>query len=118
MNYVVTQDECVAELYIDRGKGGEEENKAIFDQLFEHKNEIDSAFAESLSWERLEGKRACRIRHSQSVGGYRSSEEQWPAFQDNIIKNMDRLEKALRPYLKQLKLNASDNASVLGERAD
>jgi hypothetical protein len=106
LNYVVTQDDCAAELYIDRGKDAEEENKAVFDQLFAHKAEIDAAFGEELSWERLEGKRACRIRHTQTGGGYRSPEDQWPAIQDAIIKDMDRLEKALRPHLKQLKLNA------------
>ena len=106
LNYVITQDECAAELYIDRGKDGEEENKSIFDQLFANKDKIDAAFGEALSWERLEGKRACRIRHTQSGGGYRTPEEQWPALQDAIIQDMDRLEKALRPYLKQLKLNA------------
>ena len=106
LNYVVTQDECAAELYIDRGKDAEEENKAIFDQLFDHKAEIDTAFGKPLSWERLEGKRACRIRHTQTGGGYRSPEDQWPAIQDAAIKDMDHLEKALRPHLKQLKLNA------------
>jgi hypothetical protein len=105
-NYVVTQDECAAELYIDRGKDATEENKAIFDQLFAHKHEINAAFGEPLSWERLEGKRACRIRHTQTGGGYRSPEDQWPILQDAIIKDMDRLEKALRPHLKQLKLSA------------
>src|SRR2546422_106034 len=35
LNYTVTQDSCAAELYIDRGKGAEEETKAIFDQLTE-----------------------------------------------------------------------------------
>jgi len=106
LNYVVTQDECKAELYIDRGKDAEEETKSIFDQLFANKAKIDEAFGESLSWERLEGKRACRIRHTQSSGGYRTPEEQWTALQDAIIQDMDRLEKAVRPYLKQLKLNA------------
>jgi hypothetical protein len=90
--------------YIDRGKDAEEETKSIFDQLFAHKAEIDAAFGGALSWERLDGKRACRIRHTQA-GGYRSSEEQWPALQEAIIKAMDRLEKALRPHLKQLKLS-------------
>jgi hypothetical protein len=105
-NYVVTQDECAAELYIDRGKDSEQENRSIFDQLYAHKEDIDAAFGEALSWERLEGKRACRIRHTQTGGGYRSPEDQWTALQDAIVKDMDRLEKALRPHLKQLKLNA------------
>lgn len=69
LNYVVTQDECAAELYIDRGKDAEDENKAIFDQLQAKQSDIEKAFGASLSWERLEGKRACRIRKTQSLGG-------------------------------------------------
>lgn len=106
LNYVVTQDECAAELYIDRGKDAETENKSIFDQLEAHRAEIEKAFGVSLSWERLDGKRACRIRYTQAGGGYRSPEDNWPKIQDGIIGAMDRLEKALRPHLKQLKLNA------------
>ncbi len=103
-NYVVTQDECAAELYIDRGKDADAENKAIFDQLHGRKDVIESNFGQPLSWERLEGKRACRIRHTQTSGGYRTPEEYWPSVQDGIIKSMDHLEKALSPHLKQLKL--------------
>jgi hypothetical protein len=105
LNYLVLQDECGAELYIDRGKGCEEENKSIFDQLFAHKMEIENAFGGPLSWERLEEKRACRIKYYQTGGGYRSPEEEWPKLQDSIISAMNRLEVALRPFLKQLKLS-------------
>jgi hypothetical protein len=102
-NYFVTQDECGAELYIDRGKDLEAQNKAIFDQLEAHRREIEDSFGGQLSWERLEGKRACRIRYS-APGGYRSPEEQWPALQDAVIHKMKRLEQALRPWLNQLKI--------------
>lgn len=102
LNYTVTQDTCVAELYIDRGKDSEEENKSIFDQLAAHKDEIESAFGGPLRWERLEGKRACRISYAQTGGGYRSPEETWPTLLDGIIGVMDRLEKALRPFINDL----------------
>lgn len=105
-NYVVLQEECAAELYIDRGKDADQENKSIFEQLVAHKPEIESAFGGPLSWEKLDGKRACRIRHTQTTGGYRSPEDKWPILQDAIVSQMDHLEKALRPYLKQLKLSA------------
>ena len=48
----------------------------------------------------------CVALTSPSVFAYRTPEAQWPALQETIIRDMDRLEKALRPYLKQLKLNA------------
>jgi hypothetical protein len=46
-----------------------------------------------------------RIKYAQEGGGYRAPEDQWPAMQDGIIAAMTRLEQALRPFLKQLKLN-------------
>jgi hypothetical protein len=106
LNYVVTQDECAAELYIDRGKDAQAENEAIFDQLHSHKLAVEQAFGGALSWQRLDGKRACRIRHTHTGGGYRSPEEDWPALHDHIAGAMDRLDKALRPFLKQLTLGA------------
>jgi hypothetical protein len=102
-NYSVIQDECGAELYIDRGEA--EENKSIFDQLYANQAAVEKAFGGPLSWERLEGKRACRIKFTRE-GGYRSPEEDWSAIQDAIIDAMNRLEHAVRPYLKQLKLSA------------
>jgi len=104
LNYVVSQDTCSAELYIDRGKDSDTENKDIFDQLFLHKEEVEKAFGGALSWERLDGKRACRIKYTQQGGGYRSKDDDWPGLQDGIINAMDRLEKALRPQLKTLRL--------------
>lgn len=71
-NYTVIQEDCGAVLYIDRGNGSEVENEAIFDQLAAAKAEIDKAFGGELSWERLDGRRACRIRASVP-GGYRIS---------------------------------------------
>jgi hypothetical protein len=105
-NYVVMQDECRVELYIDRGKDSNEENKQIFDQLYANHNPIEKAFGTTLVWERLEGRRACRISYTRQEGGYRSPEEQWPEIQDKTIHDMDRFEKALQPYLRQLKVSS------------
>jgi len=105
LNYVVLQEECCVEIYIDRSKDAEEENKQIFDQLQANRPSIDAAFGEPLSWERLDSKRACRVRYTRTGGGYRSPDSEWPAIQDAIILAMDRLEKAFRPFLKQLRIN-------------
>ena len=44
LNYVITKDECAAELYIDRGKDAAEENQRIFDQLLDHREDIEKTF--------------------------------------------------------------------------
>ena len=75
-NYVITQRESRVELYIDRGKGTDHENLYIFDQLQQKKLQIEDTFGEPLIWERLEGKRACRIR-ANVQGGYSDPEETW-----------------------------------------
>lgn len=102
-NYSVKQDSRTAELYIDRGKGCEDENKALFDQLEEHKAEIEAAFGGPLNWEGLEGKRACRISLTLADGGYRSADELWPQLQDTQIDAMIRLERAMKPFIQKLK---------------
>jgi hypothetical protein len=105
LNYTVTQDECIAELYIDRGKDSDVENKSIFDQLYAFKDEIQKAVPDRLIWDRLDGRRASRIRINL-LGGYRSPEEEWDDIQAKLVSAMNALEQALKPHLKKLKLGS------------
>jgi hypothetical protein len=104
LNYTVTKNASVVELYIDRGKDTEEENKAIFDKIASHKDKIEKEFGEPLQWQRLEGKRACRIKKQFALGGYRDDEEKWPQIHEAMVEAMIRLEKALKPYIKSIKV--------------
>jgi len=102
-SYAIGQHEGRVELFIDRGaEEGKQANKRIFDRLQEHKGEIEGAFGGALSWQPLEGKRACRIAYATTAGGYRSDEPKWPEIQDSMIEAMMRLEKALIPHLAKL----------------
>lgn len=105
-NYSVTQDGCAAELYIDRGKEFGQENSFIFDQLYANHEAVEKAFGGPLVWDKKEGKRACQLYYLCQRGGYRSPEEEWPVIQDEVIGAMNRLEQALRPFLKQLKISS------------
>jgi len=100
-SYVIRKNEANIELYIDRAKDMESENKVIFDTLSAHKNDIESTFGDALEWDRLETKRACRVKKTIALGGYRD-EDKWDEIQNAMIDAMIRLHKALNPYLKNL----------------
>jgi hypothetical protein len=99
-NYVIIQESGITELYIDRGEA--EENKRIFDHLYLQREKVERAFGGPLSWERLETKRACRIKYTVERGGYRSSETEWPAIQSEMVDAMTKLESAIKPSLDSL----------------
>jgi len=89
-------EETAVELYIDTGD--KDENKEIFDALFAKKQEIEKAFGSSLSWERLDEKRASRIRYTLKEGGL-IDESKWQIIEDAMIGAMDRLSRAVKPHL-------------------
>lgn len=99
-NYSIVQEYGVVELYIDRGDSTE--NKRVFDQISERKSEIESSFGGPLLWERLDLKRASRIKHVIDRGGYRSPETDWPEVQSEMVDAMCRLEHALKPVIDSL----------------
>ena len=63
----------------------------------------ESAFGNPLDWQRLEGKRACRIKFAIDGGG-REDEDKWPEIQKVMVDSMIQLEKAFRPHIKKLKI--------------
>lgn len=105
LNYAITQDQSSAEMYIDRGRDSQDENKRIFDQLLSHRQQIDTSIGKEVSWERLDGKRACRIKITVH-GGYRSPEAEWDGIQNDMADAMNALSQAIAPYLRSLQLGS------------
>ncbi len=103
LNYAVTQNQSSAELYIDRGRDSQDTNKHIFDQLLTHRQQIDAAIGREVSWERLNDRRACRIKITVQ-GGYSSAEADWDAIQNNMADAMNALSQAIATHLPNLQL--------------
>jgi hypothetical protein len=101
-NYVVVQKSAEVMLYIDRGN--QVENKRIFDQLHAQREAMEKAFGGQLVWERLDDKRACRIKQVIETGGYRTPEVHWPELLEELVDAMIRLEAALKRALDGLKV--------------
>jgi hypothetical protein len=91
-----------AEFYVDRGRKGHDQNKHIFDSLHARRQEIETSFGGPLEWQRLDGKRACRICWVQQVG-YALPEEAWARATVAQADAMVRLAKAIEPMLDPLK---------------
>ena len=100
-NLVITKSYGSVELYLDRGRDYPTLNKERFDKLYKNKNQIEKIFGGKLSWERLDKRRASRI--SKKFEGYSLiDKEKWPEAQDKMIDGIIKLEKALKPFIKEL----------------
>ena len=90
------------EVYIDTGDGGQ--NKQLFDSLEKEKLKIENEFGAPLSWERLDGKRACRIAIYRD-GEIDDSSEKLAETKEWIVKNLLQFKKVFpfqfqRPLLE------------------
>jgi Domain of unknown function (DUF4268) len=99
--YSITQHEGEVGFYINLDT--EETNRAILKHLKNHKAEIEKTFGGPLVWYEQEGIRHCRVAHPLEIGGYRDPDDKWPLIQDAMIDAMIRLEKAIKPFLADLR---------------
>ena len=76
-----------------------ESNEAVFDQLKESKEQIESDFGDSLNWDRKEKNIACHIGATSK--GDLSDRDQWEEMIDFMTDAMFRLEHAIKEPLKQ-----------------
>lgn len=100
-NYVVWEHGSAVEVYIDRGKDSQDENKSIFDNLLVNKEKIEEKTGFNLEWQRLDEKRACRIRKSLDLGGIKDPEN-WTAVIESTVDAMIKMELAFKPYIQKV----------------
>jgi hypothetical protein len=97
--YNVLLDHTRLELYINTND--RQLSKFLYDQLVEHRDSIDEAFGEPLSWERLEDKNTSRIACRLELGGW-ADDTTWDAVIPASIDAMIRLESALHEHVQAL----------------
>jgi hypothetical protein len=106
LNYVIRKNNASVELYIDRGRDRDADNIALYAHLERNRSEIEERFDGPLKWERLEGRRACRVSAPLDVGGLQDR-DRWPAIQEAMVDAMIRFDRALRPHLSALPSGAA-----------
>ncbi|MDK2603170.1 DUF4268 domain-containing protein [Vibrio vulnificus] len=111
---IFNQKELRVELWLSRSNG--EENKWLFDQLFEQKDQIDSAFGEPLEWLRLDDKKQSRIQFSCKVEGF--NKDIWHDHISWHLEHMGRLERVLKEPLKKVGEELKQHNFQQGEAYD
>lgn len=98
--FVVGMDSSRVELYI--ASSNVEANERLFNELLLRKGGIKEGFRERLSWERLEGKKSCRVTYRLKTGGA-AEEANWQVTQTTLVDAMVRFERTLLPLVRSLK---------------
>jgi len=99
LNYVVSGRFARAELYIARSS--KEENKFVFDELAKRKQTIEDAFGHALTWERMDDKKASRVKYEKD-GVSIFNREDWPEMTEFMVDAMCRMEGAFRKPLAEI----------------
>ena len=86
-----------AELYID--VGDQEENKALFDELFSRREAIEETAGEALGWERLDDRKASRVSLYCPVEAAVTEEQLWSEIRPWLVDALGTMRRALGPYL-------------------
>jgi len=96
--YVFMKQAARVELYISRSST--EENKFVFDELYKIKEEIEKKFGDTLEWERLDNKKACRVKYEKPFDGY--NKDVWNEMIPFMIESMNKLERAFKEPLAKI----------------
>ena len=91
INLVNKESSIVVELYIN-------DNKALFDSLYEAKDKIEEALEFELDWQRLEGKKASRIKHNIKGLDF-EDHSNYPTLMDETIKKVIIMKKVFKEYI-------------------
>lgn len=102
LNFAVSKTYGRAEIYID--VGDKEKNNKIFDLLNKHFQAHNKEYYDKLVWERLEDKRACRIK--DEIDGNLYDKETWGTMIEYMTDSMVALDKAFRGEIKKAYLES------------
>lgn len=91
INLVNKENKIVLELYIL-------DNKNLFDHIYEDKEKIENTLQMSFSWERLDGKKASRIKHDV-LGLDFSDRSNYPQLMDECIEKILKMRDVFKKYV-------------------
>ncbi|KGJ88384.1 DUF4268 domain-containing protein [Colwellia psychrerythraea] len=82
------------------GRSSKEDNKFMFDWLYEKREQIEQPFEQEIEWLRLDDKKSSRIQLSKAVNG--KDQTNWTDYIDWLVVHMNKLESSLKLLLPEL----------------
>jgi hypothetical protein len=98
--YVVGQERSRIELYLWQDRTDPDKPKRRFDWFLARRAAIE-AHTGPLRWERLEGRKACRVS-IELLGGLKEPRERWSERQDALVAKMMEFHAAFQPLIDEL----------------
>jgi hypothetical protein len=102
VSYQLNITKSDASVQLNFGRFSQAENKALYDALFIHKDEIEKSFGEPLVWERMDDKKSSRVSFYKAGFNY-FNEEEWQTIILFLIEKVNKLEIAVKPYFTEIK---------------
>jgi hypothetical protein len=96
IGYNVRWDKASVWFGIDLGPNTEDKSKAVFEQLYAQKDQIEAEFGAPFEWTSKEGQRACFATYWIADYGGVATPETWPELQNAMIEAMIRLDRVFR----------------------
>ena len=97
-SFNLTHSSCRSQIYIE--PGDKIYNKQIFDRLYQKKNVLEPALGFPITWERMEGKKACRIESRIQADFF--DRARWNSTIEEITDRMVQLEKIFSLSLTEI----------------
>mgnify|MGYP000848136530 CR=1 FL=1 len=97
-SFVVTKNYAAVEVLIN--VSSKEENKKLYDKIYQNKEDIESSYGASLTWERLDDKKSARIT-DRLFGVDITNREDWDKIKVFLCESMVKFEKAIKDPLKK-----------------
>ncbi len=101
LNMVASNSYCRAEIFFNRGN--KEENKELFDFLYEMKPKIEDLFGSELVWERMDENVTCRIKKQLDGVSYFKPED-YNKMNQFMIETSVNMEKAFKDAVKEMNI--------------
>jgi hypothetical protein len=99
INLAMSNNYCRSEIIFNRGS--QEENKELYDFIYQMKDKIENDFGGQLTWERMDDKVTCRVK-AQLDGVSYFEESDWKKMNEFLIDVSVRMERAFKEPIRKL----------------